>query len=360
MLKSYQTYTTKQSLTSKHQHWRSLITVDDLAKLLKFESHKLQLIAADVQYNCFTIKKTNGKDRLIEAPKPPLDRLLKSIQHYLQCCYFYKRTKAAYGFIISQKGDKEPRNIVTNAAQHLNKSWLINIDLKDFFHQVGEEEVYKIFTNHFPYMNSSLAKLLTTLCCFNGRVPMGASTSPVLSNFAFIKCDEAISKWCNQNQITYTRYADDLAFSCNEPLYQDHIKHLISILLQHNFVPNKNKIKLFSPADTKEITGLVVNDSITIPNDFYNKLGKNILQIKHIYIAKNNANANSKYKKQHAKERWLKQLHQQIEGKLAFIEFVLGSESDRYQHHLKKYLKAIEPTQNQLQSYSWLDFPYGF
>lgn len=245
---------------------------------------------------------------------------------------------------------------MTNAQQHLNKPWLINIDLKNFFHQLGEEEVYQIFVNQFPYMNTALVKLLTALCCFNGRLPMGASTSPVLSNFAFIKCDKALTKWCNKNEMVYTRYADDLAFSCNKPLYQTHIKHLTGILLRHNFVPNKNKIKLFTKAHTKEITGLVVTDTITIPNDFYGKLGKNILQIKHIYIAKNNAQKNH----QTTKERWLKQLHQQIEGKLAFIEFVLGNESDRYQHHLNKYLKAIAPTQNLLQSYSWLDFPYGF
>jgi len=41
MLKSYQTYTTKQTVASKYQHWRSLKTIDDLGKLLKFESHKL-------------------------------------------------------------------------------------------------------------------------------------------------------------------------------------------------------------------------------------------------------------------------------------------------------------------------------
>lgn len=355
MLKSYQRLVAKQSITTKQKQWQALQTVNDLAYLLKYDAHKLQLLAANVKYNCFTTKKKNGKDRYIESPKPPLDRILKTIQHYLQCCYYAIRTQAAYGFVITKKGEAKPRNIVSNAKQHLNKKWLINIDLKDFFHQVNEQEVYQLLLNHFPNMKTALIELLAALCCYNGRLPMGAATSPVLSNYAFINCDKAITKWCNKKNITYTRYADDLVFSSNKPLNENHIKQLISILLEHNFVPNKNKIKLFNENESKEITGLLVTDTITIPSDFYNKLGKNILQIKHIYIAKLNACKNAQ-----TKERWLKQLHQQIEGKLAFIEFVLGNESERYQHHLNKYLKAIEPTKNQLQSYSWLDFPYGF
>lgn len=355
MLKSYQRLVAKQSLSTKQNQWHSIQTVEQLAQLLKFEVDKLQLVAADIAYNCFTVRKSNGKMRHIEAPKPPLDRLLKKIQHYLQCCYYHIRTKAAYGFVLTKKGEAKPRNIVTNAEQHLSKPWLINIDLKDFFHQVEEEEVYQLLLNHFPNMKTAVVELLTGLCCYNGRLPMGAATSPVLSNYAFIKCDKALTKWCNNHSIIYTRYADDLAFSSNSTLNESHTKQLITILLEHNFLPNQNKIKLFNDKQTKEITGLIVTDTITIPDEFYNKLGKNILQIKHIYIAKLNARKNT-----HTKERWLKQLHQQIEGKLAFIEFVLGNESTRYQHHLNKYLKAIQPSKNQLQSYSWLDFPYRF
>lgn len=143
MLKSYRSFVAKQSLTTKQQHWQALQTIDDLAKLLKFESHKLQLLGAKVSYNCFTTKKSSGKDRLIESPKAPLNRLLKTIQHYLQCCYYHIKTEAAYGFILTKKGEAKPRNIVTNAQQHLNQPWLINIDLKDFFHQTGRQHPTK-------------------------------------------------------------------------------------------------------------------------------------------------------------------------------------------------------------------------
>ncbi|MDA4629511.1 reverse transcriptase domain-containing protein, partial [Enterobacter hormaechei] len=46
---------------------------------------------------------------------------------------------------------------------------------------------------------------------------VGAPSSPIISNFCMYEFDNRIHTACNKLEITYTRYADDLTFSCNIP-----------------------------------------------------------------------------------------------------------------------------------------------
>ena len=108
------------------------------------------------------------------------------LNDYLQAVYWLQKTSSAYGFVIRPTDARdEPRNIVTNAEQHLRKAWLLNADLEDFFHYVTADEVLRVFTEKPFEFPTDLANLLTRLTTLNGRLPMGAPTSPVLSNLAF-------------------------------------------------------------------------------------------------------------------------------------------------------------------------------
>ena len=56
--------------------------------------------------------------------------------------------------------------------------------------------------------------LLIKFCCRNGHLPIGAPSSPVLSNLVLENMDSRISNFCYDRGFTYTRYADDMIFSC--------------------------------------------------------------------------------------------------------------------------------------------------
>ena len=51
-------------------------------------------------------------------------------------------------------------------------------------------------------------------------VAIGAPSSPALTNCMMYKFDQCLNSWCTKNDISYTRYADDISFSGND-------KHLV-------------------------------------------------------------------------------------------------------------------------------------
>ena len=64
-------------------------------------------------------------------------------------------------------------------------------------------------------MNLEIATILAQLTCYNGHLPQGAPTSPIITNLIMNILDIRILKLCKKYRLTYTRYADDLTFSTN-------------------------------------------------------------------------------------------------------------------------------------------------
>lgn len=160
--------------------------------MLKTELHLLQLLAIAPNYHTFHIRKRNGKSRLIEDPEPHLKQVQKHLNHYLQSVYYFQKSLAAYGFQIVVKSQNDCRNIVSNAQRHRYDSFMLKADFQDFFHQISDDDVGGFFQHLLPDANESCTELLTQLCCFNGRLPMGSPTSPVLSNMFTIRFDNDI------------------------------------------------------------------------------------------------------------------------------------------------------------------------
>lgn len=96
-------------------------------------------------YQIFTIPKKGGGERLIETPAAPLKKCLQNLNDYLQALYYLHKTDAAYGFVAQPDKDPDPRNIVANARKHVGNPYLLNMDMKDFFHQVYTARMREVF-----------------------------------------------------------------------------------------------------------------------------------------------------------------------------------------------------------------------
>src|SRR5690606_40584242 len=78
-------------------------------------------------YKEFSIRKKNGGKRTISAPKYKLKAIQKCLNEIFNA--IYKPHKSAMGFVTG-------KSIVNNASLHINKQFVYNIDLKDFFSSI--------------------------------------------------------------------------------------------------------------------------------------------------------------------------------------------------------------------------------
>ena len=160
------------------------------------------------------------------------------------------------------------------AKPHIGKKNLLKLDITDFFGSISFEQVLCAAFNT-RYVSKQVGFLLTSLCCKNDALPQGSPTSPVLSNIVMRRFDDQIGRWCNQRQITYTRYCDDMTFSADRPLYGVY-KKVKTMLREMGFELNESKTHFISNADRQTVTGLVVNEKLSIPSSYKRSLRQEI------------------------------------------------------------------------------------
>jgi len=324
--------------------------VGDLEQLLQINLNTLWQICSAKQYNKFYIPKKNGTARLIENPNRVLKDLLKKLNFLLQCSYTHIRPKCVHGFTI-RKGSQKPRNIISNAKKHINQNYLLNIDLKDFFHSVKEAKIKQLFLEKLGKTDANLISILTKLVTLDGRLPMGSPTSPVISNFALLDVDEELEALAGYLKYNFTRFADDLSFSSNERFTPSDIYLIKDAIKYHGFEINPDKLQLFGPKDVKIVTGLVVTDKVELPPNYLVLLEKEIFRFKEFMLL------NHKYHTQANLEK-INRIKMEIRGKWNFAHMVMPS------HELVKQLKlqmeyAFNPIED-FESTNWLDMPYLF
>lgn len=247
-----------QTLHWDCQKFLSCRTLWDLSGLLGMNPALLLLIANTRQYRTFVIPKPKGGKRLLEVPEPLLKEMQKRLNGYLQSVYYRHKPACSYGFVRNPFLEKDPRTILSHAKNHINKNDLYRIDLKDFFHQVSEEKVVAMFQAEPFAFHPAIAALLARLTTFRGRLPMGAPTSPVISNLVFMSADHIISKIAAEKKMTYTRYADDLYFSGKE-VTEGFTSIIKELLVREGYVINNKKTRRFSRSFRQTVTGIKVN-----------------------------------------------------------------------------------------------------
>lgn len=329
-----------------------LDTTDDLAALLNVNPFVLQAAALDPQYHVFHRPKKDGSMRLIENPQKPLKGIQRKLNKYLQAIYFFEKTEAAYGFMIHCAGDKarQHRNIVNNALTHLGHDWMLNMDLKDFFHFVKEEDVHDLFSEPPFSFHKDLVQLLVMLTTYKKRLPMGAPSSPVLSNFGAKQLDMALQQIAQEKGWSYTRYADDMSFSTDGEIKVEEIDTLRECINALGFVVNEQKVHLFGPGEIKKITGLIVTENeLMLPVEFIQTMDKEIARLGDVTTIQG----------QMGKERskWVEDYKKRIGGMLEFAQYVLGENHTEYIRLQNSYTRASDPPED-FGSYAWLEFPY--
>ncbi len=227
------------------------MNIENISKEINISTTYLTKMAnnSDKLYYTYYIPKKNGTKRIIDSP----NQELKGLQKWINYSILSKVSlpNCIHGFRLKH-------SIRTNASPHLGKKYVFCLDLKDFFPSIKLTDVIKLFSklNYDEYTS----KLLAKLCTFKGYLPQGAVTSPSISNIIFSEIDKSIISICGTQRVIYTRYADDLTFSCNnkETLLAmvDNVKNIIDKSI---FTINDKKSRLMSGKQATIVTGIRLN-----------------------------------------------------------------------------------------------------
>ncbi|MFJ7286090.1 reverse transcriptase domain-containing protein [Pseudomonas sp. NPDC099000] len=263
-------------------------TIEGFSKLLGTDQDQLlKLIYPErgTNYLSFSIKKKNGTPRQIRAPKKKLKSLQRVFANYLQGVYRPK--PSAHGFLPN-------RSVKSNAAPHTNKSFVFNIDLKDFFETIHFGRVRNLFMSKPFSAPQNVASVAAHLCCYNGRLAQGAPTSPIISNMIALKLDTQLQTLAARKKCHYTRYADDITFSftCSKHrLPTEIVQHsdggfsapgeiLLSIVEKNGFSINAEKTRLQHRTQRQVVTGLTVNKFPNLSREYFRLTGSMINALK--------------------------------------------------------------------------------
>ncbi|GIO28271.1 hypothetical protein J43TS3_28820 [Ornithinibacillus bavariensis] len=180
----------------------------------------------------------------------------------------YTNHPNSHGFIVG-------RSIKTNASKHVQRNYILNFDLENYFENINFGRVRSMFTYYFGFNNTVSSTLANTCCHYEGFLPQGASTSPIISNIISYKMDRELSKLAAKNNCIYTRYADDITLSTKSEFLQKRIalikdnsvslsKEINNIIKKNGFLINDSKTRLSSKYERQIVTGITVNKKLNV------------------------------------------------------------------------------------------------
>lgn len=282
---------------------------------------KLYSISNNIEgnYKVFKIKKSNGSFRKIYEP----NSTLKYIQRQILKNILENKKVSKYATAY-QKG----KSLKENAQIHIGKKIILKLDIKNYFDSIS---FYSIYNNCFPieYFPKGIGMLLTYLCTYNGYLPQGAPTSAYISNLVMKDFDDELGNWCEINNISYTRYSDDMTFSgdFNPNLI---IKKVKTMLFKLGFELNKKKIHVIKQHQQQKITGIVVNEKMQVEIKYRKEIRKEIY-----YIKKYGLNSHLNRINYKNKEKYLNKLY----GRILFVNQINNNkEFINYKNFLLKLM----------------------
>lgn len=239
------------------------------ANFLSVDENALRLILAyqSNYYKKFLLGKRSGGYRTISAPQEPLISIQRTI---------HRRILAPVNIHPAATGFRHKKSVADNARPHLGKDYMLKVDIIDFFGSIKRDTIRKTFQKIGYPLN--IAEVLTFLCCLRGQLPQGAPTSPALSNIVAYEMDQQLYALATENNLTYTRYADDITLSGNSLAKDEILPAIQRIVGQARFRIKHKKTRYMTPNRRKIITGISVSsgEKLTIPKTTKREIRKNV------------------------------------------------------------------------------------
>lgn len=276
------------------------------------------------EYDTFELPKRGGGKRPIAVPKTSLKNVQRTLLHG-----FLARVPMPPHVHGCVKG----RSVVSNAAGHVNKPFVVSIDLSNFFGSIGFAQVRGIFEAAFNCDRES-AETLAKLTIFNDVLPQGAPTSPTLANIAALELDRNLMHICEETAdeygFHYSRYVDDITISGGVDLMFA-LGKFYRAVEKCGFRANPNKLKIARPNDRQSVTGVVVNQKLNPPKKLVRKIRQQL------YFAKKFGVISHCDKRNLTAEMFL----QQMSGLIGYVRMSREDLADEFEADVRPMYEAI-------------------
>ena len=263
----------------------------DLADLLGFKlkaiTYQINVASDSEKYTKLCISKKNGKSREIFSPNSTLKAVQKSLLEVLTSCYVQihggMRCPVNFGFVPEL-------NIYENAKRHVNRRWVFNVDIENYFDSINYGRVWNFLQKNKSFrLNPEIATMISQIVCFDGRLPQGAPTSPMMANLVSGSLDYRLRSLAAEHKCTYSRYADDITFSTNLRDFPAAIachdeasgnwlpgEDLLSCINRAWFSLNDTKTRMSYRRSKQMVTGLIVNKKVNVDREYFRLVRSNI------------------------------------------------------------------------------------
>lgn len=220
------------------------------------------------------------KNRTIYKPSPTL----KEFHYFLNGFIFeYLPVDNTVSFAY-RKGATLRQAVIP----HAHSRAFYQTDLERFFESITSSLIQSAISRAITPV-SDLAKHIEhilRLVTINGTLPIGYSTSPILSNACLYWFDRRLAAISHARQWIYTRYADDIILSADARSAIDDASHIIEDCLEaelgNGFFLNPSKTKLTTVGRKVKLLGLVIlpNGAIVIDREIRHKIESRL----HFYV----------------------------------------------------------------------------
>jgi RNA-directed DNA polymerase len=237
--------------------------IERIQKDFSLSLHDVHVLVftASRRYKLHYIEKRHGRGkRLIAQPTAEIKMLQRwAVEKYLHLLPIHK-VATAY----------RPRvSIKDHAAVHAANRYLLKLDFQDFFPSISGAHFLMHLKSHMKISDDDANLLMQLLFRLDKEtkdyvLSIGAPSSPAVSNAIMYDFDCALADYCRNNEIIYTRYADDLALSTSKPKALDDAYIFIKRLCKEAPYPrlqlNDAKTVFTSKKNRRQLTGLILTN----------------------------------------------------------------------------------------------------
>lgn len=167
------------------------------------------------------------------------------------------------------KAYRKDYSTVDHALPHAKKHYLLKLDFKNFFPSIKASDFVKHLRSHTKLSQEDI-RLLARVFFWrpSGQrsliLSIGAPSSPYISNTLLFEFDRRLGEFCEENEIVYTRYADDLALSTDRPdilkTAHRYVQEICADTKHPKLELNEEKTVYTSKKHHRELTGLTLSN----------------------------------------------------------------------------------------------------